>query len=126
MNVPENLKYTENHEWILVDGDTATIGISDYAQKELGDIVFVEVETVGEELAQGDTFGTIEAVKTVADSFLPVSGEVTEKNEELADQPELINNDPYGKGWIVKVKISDASELDGLLSAEDYKAKIEA
>ena len=124
MNVPENLKYTEDHEWVKVEGDVATVGITDFAQKELGDIVYVEVETVGETLSAGDTFGTIEAVKTVADAFMPVGGEVIEKNETLADQPELINTDPYGEGWIIKVKISDASEVDALLSAEDYKAKI--
>ena len=126
MNVPENLKYTEDHEWVLVEGDTATIGITDYAQKELGDIVFVEVETVGEELAKGDTLGTIEAVKTVADVFMPISGEVLEKNEGLEDAPETVNTKPFSDGWIVKVKITNASELDTLLSAEDYKSKIGA
>ncbi|MBN2662318.1 MAG: glycine cleavage system protein GcvH [Bacteroidales bacterium] len=126
MNVPENLKYTEDHEWILVEGDTATVGITDYAQKELGDIVFIEVETIGEELSKGDTFGTIEAVKTVADLFMPISGEVLEKNEGLEDAPETVNSKPFTDGWIVKVKITDASEIDALLSAEDYKSKIEA
>ncbi len=126
MNIPANLKYTEDHEWVKVEGDVATVGITDYAQKELGDIVFVEVETVGEELEKGDTFGTIEAVKTVADVFMPVSGEVIEKNEALADTPEDINNAPYEKGWIIKVKIANPDELDELLSADDYKAKIEA
>ncbi len=126
MNVPANFKYTEDHEWAKIEGDIVTIGITDYAQKELGDIVYVEVETVGETLSAGDTLGTIEAVKTVADVFIPISGEVIEKNEKLADQPELINNDPYGEGWIVKVKISDASELDNLLSAEEYQSKTEA
>lgn len=126
MNIPENLKYTDNHEWVKVDGEIATIGITDYAQKELGDVVFVEVETVGEELSAGDTFGTIEAVKTVADIFIPISGEVTEFNEGLEDEPELVNSNPYEGGWIIKVKLSDASELDGLMSADDYKAKTEA
>lgn len=126
MNVPANLKYTEDHEWVLVDGDTVTVGITDYAQKELGDIVFVEVETVGEELSKGDTFGTIEAVKTVADLFMPVSGEILEKNEGLDDAPETINTDAFDGGWIVKIKINDASGLDDLLSADDYKSKIQA
>ena len=126
MNIPENLKYTDNHEWIKVDGDIATVGITDYAQKELGDVVFVEVETIGEELSAGDTFGTIEAVKTVADIFTPVSGEVLEFNENLEDEPELINSAPYEGGWIIKVKLSDASELNGLMSADEYKAKTEA
>ncbi len=126
MNVPENLKYTEDHEWVKVEGDIATIGITDYAQKELGDIVYVEVETEGEELSAGDTFGTVEAVKTVADMFMPVSGEVTEKNESLEDEPELINNSPYEKGWIIKIKISDSSEVDKLLSANAYKEKIQS
>jgi glycine cleavage system H protein len=126
MNIPTNLKYTEDHEWVKVEGDVATVGITDYAQKELGDIVFVEVETVGEELSQGDTFGTIEAVKTVADIFMPISGEVIEKNEELVDTPENINNDPYEKGWIIKIKVSNPDELNNLLSADDYKGKIEA
>jgi glycine cleavage system H protein len=126
MNIPTNLKYTEDHEWVKVEGDVATVGITDYAQKELGDIVFVEVETVGEELSQGDTFGTIEAVKTVADIFMPISGEVIEKNEELVDAPENINNDPYEKGWIIKIKVSNLDELNNLLSADDYKGKIEA
>lgn len=126
MNVPENLKYTEDHEWVKVEGEIATIGVTDYAQKELGDIVYVEVETEGEELSAGETFGTIEAVKTVADMFMPVSGEVTEKNESLEDEPELINNSPYEKGWIIKIKISDSSEVDKLLSANDYKEKIQS
>ncbi len=126
MNIPENLRYTDDHEWLRLDGDVAYVGITDYAQKELGDIVYVEVETVGETLSQGDTLGSIEAVKTVADIFMPIDGEVLEKNEKLDDQPELINSDPYGEGWIVKVKLSDASQLDSLLSADDYKAKTEA
>ena len=124
MNFPEELKYTKDHEWIKIDGDTATIGITDYAQGELGDIVYVEVETEGEELDQNEVFGTIEAVKTVSDLFLPVAGEVLELNEELEDAPENVNEDPYGKGWIIKLKISDSSQLEELLSAEDYKKEI--
>ena len=124
MNVPAELKYTKEHEWIRVEGDEAVVGITDYAQSQLGDIVFVECETVGDSLEAGDTFGTIEAVKTVSDLYLPVSGEVLEFNEELEDAPELVNKDPYGKGWIVKVKIGDESQLDGLLSADAYKALI--
>jgi len=124
MNVPAELKYTKEHEWIRVEGEEAVVGITDYAQSQLGDIVFVECETVGDALKAGDTFGTIEAVKTVSDLYLPASGEVLEFNEELEDHPELVNKDPYGQGWIVKVKISDKSELDGLLNAEAYKAII--
>ncbi len=125
MNIPENLKYTKDHEWINVEGDTAIIGITDFAQHELGDIVFVEVDTVGESLDKEETFGTIEAVKTVSDLFMPVSGEVLEFNEQLEDTPDIINKDPYDEGWIVKVKIADAAELDDLLSAEDYKGLID-
>ncbi len=124
MNFPEELKYTKDHEWVKVEGDVATVGITEFAQSELGDIVYVEVETAGETLAQEDTFGTIEAVKTVSDLFMPISGEVLEFNEELEDAPEGINEDPYGNGWIVKVKIEDASQLEGLLSAEDYKNEV--
>ncbi len=124
MNVPAELKYTKEHEWIRVEGDEAFVGITDYAQSQLGDIVFVECETVGDELGGGDTFGTIEAVKTVSDLYLPVSGEVVEFNEELENEPELVNKDPYGKGWIVKIKISDEAELNGLLNAEAYQALI--
>ena len=124
MNVPAELKYTKEHEWIRVEGEEAVVGITDYAQSQLGDIVFVECETVGDSLEAGETFGTIEAVKTVSDLYLPVSGEVIEFNEELEDQPELVNKDPYGKGWIVKVKISDEAELDGLLNADAYQALI--
>ena len=120
MNIPENLKYTNEHEWIRVEGDNAFIGITDYAQKELGDIVFVEVETEGEELQKGDTFGTIEAVKTVSDMFMPLTGEVLELNSKLEDEPEIINNDPYGDGWIIKISIKDSSELNALISNEDY------
>ena len=124
MNIPSNLKYTEDHEWIKVTGDTAIIGVTDYAQQQLGDIVFVEIETVGETLAQGDTFGTIEAVKTVSDLFLPVGGEIIELNSKLEATPELVNNDPYGEGWMVKIKITDVSELTNLLSADAYKETI--
>ena len=124
MNVPAELKYTKEHEWIRVEGDEAVVGITDYAQSQLGDIVFVECETVGDALEAGETFGTIEAVKTVSDLYLPVAGEVLEFNEELEGEPELVNKDPYGKGWIVKIKISDETELDGLLNADAYKAII--
>lgn len=124
MNVLENLKYTEEHEWIRVEGDEAFVGITDYAQSQLGDIVFVECETVGDDLNAGDTFGTIEAVKTVSDLYLPVGGEVLEFNEKLEDAPELVNKDPYGEGWIVKIKMNDKAELDNLLNADGYKAII--
>ena len=124
MNVPAELKYTKEHEWIRVEGEEAVVGITDYAQSQLGDIVFFECETVGDELEAGETFGTIEAVKTVSDLYLPVAGEVLEFNEELEGEPELVNKDPYGKGWIVKIKISDETELDGLLNADAYKAII--
>ena len=122
MNVPAELKYTKEHEWIRVEGEEAYVGITDYAQSQLGDIVFVEVETEGDNLEAGDTFGSIEAVKTVSDLYMPVSGEVLEFNSELEDQPDLVNKDPYGKGWIIKVKIEDEAKLDGLLSADAYKA----
>ena len=122
MNSPENLKYTKDHEWLNIEGDIATIGITSFAQGELGDIVFVDVDTEGEELENEEVFGTIEAVKTVSDLFMPVSGEVTEFNKALEDTPELINSDPYGDGWIIKVSIiSDSSELDELLSSDEYK-----
>ncbi|MPQ48196.1 glycine cleavage system protein GcvH [Marinifilum sp. N1E240] len=121
MNVPENLKYTKDHEWIRVEGDNAFIGVTDFAQGELGDIVFVEVETEGEELDKEEVFGTIEAVKTVSDMFMPIGGEVLEFNEKLEDAPESINSDPYGEGWIVKVKIADTAELEELLTAEQYQ-----
>ena len=124
MNVPAELKYTKEHEWIRVEGEEAVVGITDYAQSQLGYIVFVECETVGDALEAGETFGTIEAVKTVSDLYLPVAGEVLEFNEELEGEPELVNKDPYGKGWIVKIKISDETELDGLLNADAYKAII--
>ena len=124
MNVPADLKYTKEHEWIRVEGEEAYVGMTDYAQSQLGDIVFVEVETEGDNLEAGDTFGSIEAVKTVSDLYMPVSGEVLEFNSELEDQPDLVNKDPYGKGWIIKVKIEDEAQLDGLLSADAYKASI--
>ncbi len=124
MNIPANLKYTKEHEWIRLEGESAYVGITDYAQSELGEIVFVEVETVGENLSADDIFGTIEAVKTVSDLYLPVDGEVLEFNENLEDAPELVNEDPYGKGWLIKIAVSDAGQIDGLLSAEDYKALI--
>ncbi|MDD2381723.1 MAG: glycine cleavage system protein GcvH [Mariniphaga sp.] len=126
MKIPADLKYTEDHEWIRVEGDIALVGITDFAQGELGDVVFVEIETEGEELEKGDTFGTVEAVKTVSDMFMPVGGEVVEVNETLADEPELINKDPYEKGWMIKIKMADASQLDELLSAEEYKKMTEA
>ena len=124
MNVPADLKYTKDHEWIKVEGDIAVVGITDYAQSELGDIVFVEVDTEGEELEKEETFGTIEAVKTVSDMFMPVGGEIVEFNRALEDDPELINKDPYGEGWIIKVKVNNVSELDDLLDAGAYKAII--
>ncbi len=126
MSILENLKYTKDHEWVRVEGDIAVIGITDFAQGELGDIVFIEVETEGETLDKDEAFGTIEAVKTVSDLFMPLAGEVVEFNEELEDAPELINTDPYDKGWIVKIKMTDKSELDELLSAKDYKSLVEA
>jgi len=126
MNIPENLKYTKDHEWIKVDGDTVTVGITDYAQGELGDIVFVEIETEGENLEKEEVFGTVEAVKTVSDIFMPVSGEVVEVNTKLEDSPEVVNKDPYGEGWLIKVKLSDKSEIDDLLDASKYKEIIEA
>ncbi len=125
MNIPENLKYSEDHEWLRLEGDEAYIGITDFAQNELGDIVFVEVETIDETLEKGEVFGTVEAVKTVSDLMLPVGGTVLEFNEKLEDEPELINKDPYGEGWIVKIKIEDPSEVDELLDHEGYKAIIE-
>ncbi len=126
MNIPENLHYTEEHEWIKVDGEEVVVGITDFAQKELGDIVFVEVETIDETLAVGEAFGTIEAVKTVSDLFMPVGGTVLELNEKLEDNPELINKDPYGDGWIIRVKMTDNAELDNLLDNKAYASKIEA
>ena len=121
MEIKPNLKYTKDHEWISIDGDDATIGITDYAQGELGDIVYVEIESIGDSLNKEEIFGSVEAVKTVSDLFIPVSGEITEMNENLEDNPELINDDPYGDGWIIKMKINDSSELKDLLSPEEYK-----
>ena len=126
MNIPSELKYTKDHEWVKVEGDVITIGITDFAQSELGDIVYVEVETVDETLDAEEVFGTVEAVKTVSDLFLPVAGEIIEFNESLEDEPEKVNSDPYGDGWMVKVKVTDASQLDALLSADAYKALISA
>ena len=126
MTFPDNLKYTKEHEWILVEGDTAKVGITDFAQRELGDIVYVEVDTEGEELDKDEVFGTVEAVKTVSDLFMPVGGEVFEFNEALEDEPELINKDPYGKGWIIKVKIKNMDDLADLLDAKDYQKNIKA
>ena len=126
MSIPSDLKYTQDHEWVRVEGDVAVVGITDFAQGELGDVVFVEIETEGETLDKGETFGTVEAVKTVSDLFMPVGGKVAEFNEALADDPELVNKDPYGKGWMIKVDIADASELDDLMGADAYKAMIEA
>lgn len=126
MNVPSNLKYTKDHEWVLLKGNEAVIGITDFAQHELGDIVFLEIETVGEKLGQGDVFGTVEAVKTVSDLFMPLSGTVKEKNEELETAAELVNNDPYGKGWMIKVEVDDQSEMNALLDAEAYMKLIGA
>ena len=126
MNIPSELKYTKDHEWVSIEGDVITIGITDFAQSELGDIVYVEVETLDEILDAEEVFGTVEAVKTVSDLFLPVSGEIIEFNESLEDEPEKVNTDPYGDGWMIKVKCSDTSQLDALLSADDYKALIGA
>jgi glycine cleavage system H protein len=124
MNIPSNLKYTKDHEWIRVEGAFAFIGITDFAQGELGDIVYLEIETVGETLAKEEVFGTIEAVKTVSDLFMPVSGEILEMNEALADAAELVNKDPYNDGWLVKIRMTDSAELDELLSADQYKELI--
>ncbi len=126
MNIPSNLKYTKDHEWVLIDGDFATVGITDFAQKELGDIVYVEVETLDQTLNKDEVFGTVEAVKTVSDLFLPLSGEIIEFNDELESNPEDVNSDPYGKGWMVKIKISNAAEVEELLSSDAYKQLIGA
>lgn len=126
MNIPQDLRYTEDHEWVKVDGNVATVGITDFAQGELGDVVFVEIETEGEELAKEEVFGTVEAVKTVSDLFMPVSGTITEVNSNLEGAPETVNQDPYGDGWMIKIQLSDASEVDGLLSADQYKEHIGA
>ena len=120
MNIPEELKYTKDHEWIKVDGNEALIGVTDFAQRELGDIVYVEIESEGEDLDKGDVFGTVEAVKTVSDLFMPIAGKVIAINEELESNPEIVNADPYGKGWMIKVDISDTSGLEGLLPADEY------
>ncbi len=126
MNIPSELKYTKDHEWVRIEGDIATVGITDFAQGELGDIVYVEVETLDETLDQEEVFGTVEAVKTVSDLFLPLSGEIIEFNEALEDTPETVNSDPYGEGWMIKLRISDASEVDSLLSDQQYKDLIGA
>ena len=126
MNIPANLKYTKDHEWVSIDGDVATVGITDFAQKELGDIVYVEVETLDQTLAKDEVFGTVEAVKTVSDLFLPLSGEIIEFNDALESAPESVNSDPYGAGWMIKVKVADLGEVDSLLSNEEYKELIGA
>ncbi|WP_114782733.1 glycine cleavage system protein GcvH [Botryobacter ruber] len=124
MNLPENLKYSKDHEWVRVEGDIAYVGITDFAQSELGDIVYVDIDTVDKQVSQEDVFGTVEAVKTVSDLFSPVSGTVLEVNPKLDGSPELINNDPYGEGWIVKISVEDAGQLDGLLTADAYRELI--
>lgn len=126
MNIPSELKYTKDHEWVKIEGNIATIGITDFAQGELGDIVYVEVETVDEDLDKDEVFGTVEAVKTVSDLFLPLTGTIKEFNEALEEDPEMVNKDPYGDAWIIKIEISDESEIEGLLSADDYKELIGA
>ncbi|MDR0558542.1 MAG: glycine cleavage system protein GcvH [Prevotellaceae bacterium] len=122
MNIPKELKYSKEHEWVSIDGDTATVGITDYAQSQLGDIVFVDVRTEGETLAKGDEFGAIEAVKTVASAYMPLSGEIVEVNAELESKPESVNQDPYGEGWMIKIKMNNAAELDELMDADSYAA----
>ena len=124
MNIPVELKYTKDHEWVKIDGDIATIGVTEFAQSELGDIVYVEIETIGETIEQEEVFGSVEAVKTVSDLFMPLSGELLEFNENLESNPELVNSDPYGEGWMIKVKISDTSQIDGLLDASAYEGII--
>ncbi len=124
MNFPENLKYTKEHEWVAIEGDTATVGVTEFAQGELGDIVFVEIETEGESLGKDEVFGTIEAVKTVSDLFMPLSGEIVSVNAGLEDAPESVNESPYENGWMIKIKMSDSSEVDGLMDAAAYKALI--
>ncbi len=126
MNIPTNLKYTKDHEWVLLEGEIATVGITDFAQKELGDIVYVEVETLDQTLAKDEVFGTVEAVKTVSDLFLPLAGEIIEFNDALESSPEVVNSDPYGAGWMIKVKVSKVSDFDELLSSETYSALIGA
>jgi len=125
MNFPDNLKYTKEHEWIKLEGDEAIIGITEFAGSELGDIVFVEIETEGESLGEGDSFGTVEAVKTVSDLFMPVAGKVSAINPKLADTPEIVNEDPYGEGWLIKIVVDNADDLNRLMSAEDYRKEIE-
>lgn len=124
MNFPKDLKYTKDHEWIKVNGNEAIVGITDFAQKELGDIVYVEIETVGEHIAAGEVFGTVEAVKTVSDLFMPVSGEIMEFNAKLENEPELVNSDPYGEGWMIKLKISNPEEINNTLSADEYESSV--
>jgi len=124
MNFPENLKYTKDHEWISVEGDVATVGVTDFAQSELGDIVFVDISTAGQTINQHEVFGTVEAVKTVSDLYMPVSGEIMEVNDHLSSTPESVNSDPYGSGWMVRMRLTDASQVDALMSADDYKAMI--
>ncbi|MEC8616864.1 MAG: glycine cleavage system protein GcvH [Bacteroidota bacterium] len=124
MNVPKELKYTKDHEWLSLDGDVATVGVTDFAQSELGDIVYVEVETLDETLEKEEVFGTVEAVKTVSDLFMPISGEVVEFNEKLETNPEVVNEDPYGEGWMIKIRVSDENELNELLSADEYEGEI--
>jgi len=124
MNIPKELKYTSDHEWIRLDGDVATIGVTDFAQSELGDVVYVEIETEGETLDKGEVFGTVEAVKTVSDLFMPLKGEVIEVNGNIEAAPESVNDDPYGKGWMIKVKLDDPSKVEEMLSAEDYEAEV--
>ena len=126
MNIPENLKYTKDHEWVKVDGNIATVGITDFAQSELGEIVYVEIETEDEDLEKEEVFGTVEAVKTVSDLFMPISGKVTEVNAQLEDAPELVNNDPFGDGWMIKIEIADNSELEDLLDAKAYNEIVNA
>ncbi len=124
MNIPKNLKYTQDHEWVRVEGEEAYVGITEYAQGELGDVIFIEIETEGESLSKGDTFGTVEAVKTASDLFMPLTGEVLEANPILSEKPELVNSDPYGQGWMIKISVAKAEELDGLMDAEQYEATI--
>jgi len=124
MNIPSNLKYTKDHEWIKIDGETAIVGITDFAQGELGDVVYVDVDSLGDTVEEGAVFGSVEAVKTVSDLFMPVTGEVIEFNDALAEEPELVNSDPYGKGWMIKVAISDSSQIENLLNAESYQKLI--
>ncbi|MDP3314403.1 glycine cleavage system protein GcvH [Lutibacter sp.] len=126
MNIPQELKYTKDHEWIRIDGEKATIGITEFAQGELGDIVYVDVDTIGDEVSKDDIFGSVEAVKTVSDLIMPLSGEVLEFNEILENEPEKVNSDPYGEGWMIKISINDLSEVDELLNAQDYKALVGA